>query len=412
MDKPKEFRVVLYFSRTGSGEFYGGRLAASPLACYYYQKRKGKVLLGTDFLCYGLGKYHDAIKDHLDSKKVIKDFPIKLKLKYNEDTIFSKKGYIYQNEDPIYDSLGKGIYWQFDIEKVGKITEFSNKEIKKYYLPPVLIGIKGRYDSNDYLKEFIERKKKEKRQGYSIIASNLRMLRNPIKPDNKSISSLIKTYNGDGNEINFYKDKGQLPTRNNTFIHLKTGRELPKKYFSQDELGYKEIASYELENNHINESLVHELLKIHIANEGKWYMNDELSILGKKKNRIDFLIKKSLKPSDNWTVIELKKGDGLEAVNQLAGYIDSIRREVKKKRKNSTYFDILWNKKKKSVKPIGGVILCAKNQISEETKKEAKKNNFSIWPYKIRLEPKDRYNRSCNTCEPRLWIDLEKEIKL
>jgi hypothetical protein len=411
-----EFRVVLYFSRNDSGGFYGGRLAASPLANYYHAKKKGKVLLGSSFILGGLGKHHSKIHSYLRENTPIKHFPLCIKDDFGNKIVFSKKGYIYQNEDPIYGSSGSGICWEFDIEKVGEFSDFSKSELMKYFLPSTLIGIKEWRDCED----FIEAQKEipPQRTNYSILASNLRLLKHPLTPYNP-VSKLLRIYSGDWKTISFYKNDCSLSIpRNNTFVHLPRNHNWSELsnggYRADEDLTYKQIAHDELENNHITESLVHELLKIRIANEGKWHMNDELPVPGKKKGRIDFLIKKSLNNSDPWTLVELKKGDGLNAVAQLDNYIKCINRETKRHKgnvKKNPYFVTLWDVNRNRVKTLKGVILCAKEQITRETENEAKKKGFEIWPYTIRLESKSKNNLSCKNCKPLFWIDLETKKK-
>jgi hypothetical protein len=133
-------------------------------------------------------------------------------------------------------------------------------------------------------------------------------------------------------------------------------------------------------NNHINESLVHEMLKIMFASKG-WWVNYELPIRGKEGGRIDFLIKRDL--DDDWRLIEVKLDDNPTAVTQLRGYIKAIKDDVRRLGKDSLFW-LLWNGRN-GCKQIKGIILCGPG---DRTVKKARNAGYDVWTYNYNMEMK------------------------
>ena len=381
----KEFRLVAYMNAPESRGFYGGRSAASPLAYYYHTLKYSKVILGGSIIFKGLGKYYSFIKGHLEKKGFLDNLPTKIDCN-GEKVIFSDVGYIYQNFDPLFTHIRNGIFWQYTIEKI--VREKRLDEEKKRYL----------LSSTRIAKEEYINMKEIKKGSWKALVSNFQRLKSPLTFEREH-GKILKIYDGNNYECNFYKNCGtpSLP-RNNAFVHLKTGfrwSEFDRKqeFMSKTKLSPTEIIDDQIKNNHIHESLVHEMLKVLIAEKG-WYINFELPVKGKKKKgRIDFLIKKTPNHADPWSVIEVKLGDNPDAVEQLSGYIDSIRDMVRDY--EHTYYDMLWDGKK--VKEIKGVILCA-DPASDETIEKANANNFDVWTYNFVLKQKSK--------QPRLGIKI------
>jgi hypothetical protein len=326
----KEFRLVMYVNASESVGFWGGRAAASPLAYYYHAKNDGKVFLGGKIKRIGFGKYKHYISEYFEENE---NFHLPAKIDcHDEEVILSNIGYFYQNKDPLFRRLGKGIYWQYTIDRIGKSKTFTEQELSEYTLSSVVIGDENKEDRNNS-------------EAWKALVSDLMLLKNPIKGDGDNWNS-FKLYDGKNRKVNFYKNDGnKKDSRNNGFIHL--GNEIRWKGFDNSqnyeveaELRPIKIIDSNIKNTRINESLVHEAIKALAAEKG-WFINSEKGT--GKGGRIDFLIKKS--ETDPFTVIEVKLLDRPDAVKQLDKYIKDITSKVKLYKTNSDYYS-LWDREK------------------------------------------------------------------
>jgi hypothetical protein len=190
-------------------------------------------------------------------------------------------------------------------------------------------------------------------------------------------------YGGSNRARMFWGNNGK-PTipRRNAFVHM-TSREWRKydeesKLATAKEVNVRELIDSQIKNTHINESLVHEMLRIMFASEG-WWVNYELPISDKMGGRIDFLVKRDR--DDDWRLIEVKLRDNPDAVMQLRGYIQAIRRDVRKHREESLFW-LLWNGRN-GCKKIKGVIVCGPG---DHTVREARKAGYDVWTYKYKVK--------------------------
>jgi hypothetical protein len=156
------------------------------------------------------------------------------------------------------------------------------------------------------------------------------------------------------------------------------------KFAKAKEVNIRELIDSQIRHTHINESLVHEMLRIMFASEGWWVnyelpISYELPIRDKMGGRIDFLVKRDR--DDDWRLIEVKLRDNPDAVKQLRGYIEAIKRDVQKHREESLFW-LLWNGRN-GCKKIKGVIVCGPG---DRTVKEARKAGYDVWTYKYDLK--------------------------
>ncbi len=369
----KEFRLVIYMNAADSRNFWGGRGAASPLAyaCHLLNGKR-KVFLGGKVVLQGLGKYHSFLEDALDETSE----PLKLPslIQCGRERIrISDIAFIYQNDDPLLTTSKSGIYWEATIDALGRRESFSGEDRRKFTLDAVKIGLEADGGRDDET-----RLKREKR--LVVLASRLRKLAHPLDKDN---SPGLLVYGGSSRERRFWGDNGK-PTipRVNAFVHM-MDRER-RKYDTSAKakpLNFPRLIDGQIKNNHINESLVHEMLKILFASEG-WWVNYELPvpIKDKTRGRIDFLIKRS--PEDDWRLIEVKLDDNPDAVAQLHEYIKAIRRDVKM---NEDSFFWPLHVGRKGCKPIRGVVLCA--APGGDTVKEVQNCRvpYDVWTYSYKV---------------------------
>jgi hypothetical protein len=360
----KEFRLVFYMNATDAIDFWGGRAAASPLAYYFHtQKKKRKILLGGQFQFIGLGEYGEQIKRELEK---VQPISLPRELVINGDHIFlSKTAYIYQNNDPLFTQAEHQVYWEATIDKIGR---FTPQEQKNYRLDALQMGF------NTYCGE----QNKIKRDGWQALVSKLVRFERPVEKD----KCQWKVYGGDWEPRNFWDVNG-MPSipRNNAFVHATTDvwRNFDKSA-KNDKLNIAEVTDEQIQNNHIRESLVHELLKMIFARDG-WWVNFEMPTGG---GRIDFLVKENAR--DHWKVIEVKLRDNPDAVEQLDVYIKNIKEDVRKNGDESRFWP-LWEGDKRCKAPKG-VVLCA--HPGTETDKEVKEGgfDFDVWTYKITFKDK------------------------
>jgi hypothetical protein len=354
-----------------SSTFFGGKAAASPLAYYYHLKKYGKVILGGGMKVQGLGPYKKDVKSFFNKKGIV-EFPIKFD---NENISLLDIGYIYQNKDPLFSYVENGLYWQIKIDKFVRRECFTEEEKEKYYLNSYKIGLK---ESNYWME-----RDKEKMGEWKILISDMKMIKDPINPENE-LSSLFYTYKkSHGNDRTpFYKEDGnRYHMYQNSFVFSNNGwDEIDKTigYHSDGEMKSSSVIDMQIKHSHIHESLVHEMLKIMLAWKG-WYVNFEVPIKGKKDSgRIDFLIKKDL--GDKWKLIEVKLRDNPNAVNQLCNYIEMINLNVNKTKDDSIHFKVLWNGK--NMKDLQGIVLCG-HPASDITIDKSHEKGFEVWTYQF-----------------------------
>lgn len=362
-ESKKEFRLVMYVNASESVGFWGGRAAASPLAYYYHAKNNGKVFLGGKIKRIGFGKYKHYISEFFEENE---NFTLPAKIDCDgEEVILSNIGYFYQNKDPLFRRLGRGIYWQYTIDRIGKRNTFTEQEYSEYTLSSTTIGIEGEENRGNS-------------EEWKALVSNLKLMKNPIKADGDYWNS-FKLYDGENRKVNFYKKDGnkKIP-RNNVFVHI--GKEIRWKKFdsSQDyeeeaELRPIKIIDNNIKNTRIQESLVHEAIKVLAAEKG-WFINSEKKI---RNGRIDFLVSEN---GELWRVIEVKLLDNPNAINQLENYINDITSDAKHDKKEADFF-WLWDHGKKRMKKLEGIILCV--APGKETIEECKGTNFKVWTYEF-----------------------------
>lgn len=382
----KEFRLVKYLSSKNAARFFGGKAAASPIAYYYHLKKYGKVILGGNIIHRGLGPFHSIVKDYFKSRESV-NLPVSINQGSDEVTL-SNIGYLYQNNDSLFNFVKNGIYWQFTIDKICRRSKFTTSEKQHYYLNQYQTGLK---DQN-----YWEEREIEKHSEWKVLLSDMRMLKTPLNPINKN-SDLLKTYqtSNENYEKKFYNQYGnRTQTYTNTYVFLEgeksfTDFERKLDFFKQSDLSPMTAIDTQIKNSHIKESLVHEMLKILMASKG-WYVNFEIPTKYEgEKGRIDFLIKPIESKIDGWKVIEVKLLDNPCAVEQLSWYLRAIESEVNRNKDYSKYFSMLWDGSK--MRDVEGVILCG-FPASEETIEESKNKGFTIWTYNYIKQSNEKFD--------------------
>ncbi len=366
----REFRLVIYMNASDSRNFWGGRGAASPLAysCHLGHK-KSKVFLGGTIVLKGLGRYHRFVREKLDAATKPVTLPLRLCCD-GEEIVISDEAFIYQNDDPLLGASQNGIYWTAKVGNLGLRERFSDGYEKRFTLGAVRIG----------LDTCCGRNREVARGGCRVLASRLQKLRQPLDSDS---SNRLLVYGADHRERSFWTDNGmpRVPRRN-AFVHVRNGK-WPSAQPQRVEV--RELIDSQIKNNHINESLVHEMLKVLFATGG-WWVNYELpaplGAKGKSWGRIDFLVRKSGKAP--WRLIEVKLADNPEAVLQLRDYLQGITRDVRKNGEDS-YFWPLWVGAERC-KKIKGVVLC--QSPGTETKREVKSRRlpYEVWTYTYHIK--------------------------
>ncbi|MBC2698707.1 MAG: hypothetical protein HF976_01830 [ANME-2 cluster archaeon] len=360
----KEFRLVMYVNPTESSGFWGGRAAASPLAYYYATKKHSNVVLGGKIFLKGFGKYHQYIKDFFDKNEIF-NLPKEIDCD-GEKIVLSNYGYFYQSNDPLFRRFTEnGIYWRYTINRIGKRNLFDEEEYSNFLLPSTKIGSENeKYDPDN--------------SEWNAIISELKLLKNPINSQGSN-QTTFKIYNGKNKEINFFRNGKPYIPRNNVFAHLNKKdmwRELDNKlnFESEDVLKPINVIDSNIKNSRIKESLVHEAIKVLVAEKG-WFINSEKKV---GDGRVDFIIKKSEK--DSFLIIEVKLFDNPDAVEQLEDYIDAITSNLDENQKNTELF-WFWNNEKNRMNKLEGIILCA--YPPTKTIKECRGKKLKIWTYKF-----------------------------
>jgi len=358
----KEFRLVTYMNAPDSRGFYGGRGAASPLAyyCQLNKSKKSKVFLGGSIILKGLGKYHSYVSDALKAGSKPVTLPKRVWCG-GEHILISDKAFIYQNDDPLLRSSEKGIYWTAKIDRLGLDKTFSEEEQERFTLDAVRIG------REEYAGEPNEK------TGWRVLASRLQKLTHALHENN---SPRLMVYRGNGVQ-GFWGHNGMpVIRRRNAFVHMST-EEWAKHDESAEtkEVNCRELIDSQIKNTHINESLVHEMLRIMFGKEG-WWVNYELPVRDGRgeAGRIDFLIKRHR--ADVWRLIEVKLRDNPDAVAQLRWYKRAIRHDVCS-REDDSLFWLLWNGR--GCKEIKGVIICAPGDCTLE---KALNAGYDLWTYR------------------------------
>lgn len=382
-DEDKKYRLVLFVNPNAAIDFFGGRTVASPLAFYYFSKKKGKVVWGdsikrvggyTEKGGFGISELREIAEKKGSDEILISDLE---KEGYN----VSEFGYIYQPFDPAMDSVC-GVAWEF---KIDQFVKGVLKIYEKYRLPASQIGV------NEDRKCWCNHSDRYTNQEWLIILRDIKMLKTRIIPENQRSFG----FKVGGNYFFKSDDKWDLSCGvRPTWIHLERSKKWPGEYVEESELSCSSIVTQEILNNHIHESLIHEILKVLFVREG-WYMNYEMPVtyeengVEKRAGNIDFLIKQS--ENYPWRVIEVKLADNPNAIEQLKEYMIGIKKNVRKIKMMEgvadSHFWLIAGGKKGSIKQIEGIILCPEN-AKDETEKEAKKENIKVWTYSLDIPKK------------------------
>lgn len=356
----KEFRVVINQNPSMSSGFWGGRSAASVLSYYYKCQSEGRVILGTSLEFRGLGTYREAMKRFIKAGQRLED--------QNEveatDVVFGNRGYVYLPYDPIYPTISSGISASFKIEEIRPSRDFSSEEISKWRLGSTLITRGRELDSGLY-----------------VVASQVSISSTSIN-GRSPVAEVLAVLTDDGRRSRFFDAyTGLTKRRKCAFVLAEHGEwgvvddVLRSHVVDQSKLAPISVVDYLIKRNRIRESLVHSVFSV-LASHADWYLNFEVPI---GRDRIDFLVKEGLDPSEPFKLIEVKLGGAEEAIEQLESYVKRVEREVLERRGNSEYFFALWDEERCAPKPLVGVILCGHED--DDAIRHAKERGFGVWTY-------------------------------
>lgn len=276
----KEFSLVI--TTTHSNDFRGGWAAGSIPAHYIHCEKQGKVFWYKPIMKKGFGRKINESQW---------DFLRKNPGKSRNGSVISKTGFFHQPKNQIT--------WQFNLEKIVKRNEISQKERK-------------------YIPHFREIYYNKKCTGDWILISNLKKLRKPltfVKGEH------FRVLSPEGKKVSPQTIRGGYFAC--CFPRLTSGKLLAPEGKELLDLHLKQFLLKGSTEKKFREQNVQDALLVALLNQGLNFSKEGVLNNDNNKGRYDFLFKKGRR----YYAVEIKANDDEKAPEQLKNYISVLKKK-------------------------------------------------------------------------------------